>query len=359
MNINHKAHKSFQYLLTKSKNPPFFGYPVRHHSFQIVWLMLVAASLFLSGCNAGGSSKTYRVGILSGLDYFESSVDGFKNKMAELGYVEGQDIVYDIQKANVDLAAYQSILQKFVADQVDLIYVFPTEASLEAKAATQGTDIPVVFNFAFIEGTNLVESVREPGGNVTGVRFPATDIAVKRLEILLELAPGARRIWIPYLQGYPSVSPQLEALRPVAENLGITLIEFPATTPQDLQTELEARAASDDLGLDAILLIAEPVAVTPDFFAPIGKFAYEHQVPVGGSPVAAGDYSSIFGLIPDIVPTGEQAALLADKILKGTTAGTIPVVSPENYFSINYKAAQALGVIVPEELLQQADEIVR
>ena len=359
MNINHKAHKNFQHLLTRSKKLHFFGYPLSHYSFLIVWLMLVAASLFLSGCNAGSSSKPYRVGILSGLDYFDSSVDGFKNKLTELGYVEGQDIVYDIQKVNVDLAAYQSILQQFIADKVDLIYVFPTEASLEAKAATQGTNIPVVFNFSFIEGTDLVESVQEPGGNITGVRFPATDIAVKRLEILLELAPGAKRIWIPYLQGYPSVSPQLEVLRPVVEELGLTLIEFPVATPGDLQTELDARAASDDLGIDAILLLAEPVAVTPDFFAFIGKFAYEHQVPVGGSPITAGDYSSIFGLIPDITPTGEQAALLADKIFKGTAAGTIPVVSPENYFSINYKAAQAQGVTVPEVLLQQANEVVR
>lgn len=330
-----------------------------HKSFPIGCFLLIVFGLLLSGCNGGNASTVYRVGILSGLDIFAGSIDGFKNKMSELGYIEGENIVYDVQKTNIDLAAYKNILQTFVADEVDLIYVFPTEASQEAKVATQGTDIPVVFNFAFIEGTNIVESVREPGGNITGIRFAATDIAVKRLEILLELAPDAKRIWIPYLKDYPTVPLQLQAISPLAEAAGLTLIEYPATTPEEFQKELETRAASADIGVDAILQLAEPLSVSPDYFALIGKFAYEHQIPVGGSLITLGEYSSIFGLSPDIVPAGEEAALLADKILKGTPAGTIPVVSPENYFLINVTAAQAMGVTVPEILLQQANEVVR
>ena len=176
-------------------------------SIQTGWvlLFLAAAILFLSACNAGNSPKVYRVGVLSGLDYFAGSVDGFKNKMTELGYVEGENIIYDVQSTNIDFEAYQRILQQFVADKVDLIYVFPTEASIEAKAATEGTDIPVIFNFAFIDGTDIVESVREPGGNITGVRFPAGDIAAKRLEILRKSDKAMRieqeetgvEVWIP------------------------------------------------------------------------------------------------------------------------------------------------------------------
>src|SRR6185436_784516 len=145
--------------------------------------------------------KVYHIGILSGLDFFATTTDGFKAEMTKLGYVEGQNIVYDIQKTNFDSSREQQILDKFVADKVDLIFVFPTEASLAAKKATQGTSIPVLFANAFIEGNDLVKSVREPGGNVTGVRFPGPDIAVKRLEILHELVPQAKRIWVPYQKG--------------------------------------------------------------------------------------------------------------------------------------------------------------
>ena len=177
---------------------------IRNWWTMLIWVVVFA--LLLSGCGAE-KPKVYRVGILCGLDYIANIPDGFKAGMTELGYVEGENIVYDLQSTDFDMAAYRSTLDGFVADEVDLIFVFPTEASLEAKAATAETDIPVVFCVANIEDTGLVDSLREPGGNVTGVRYPGPDIALKRLEIIRELAPEATRILIPYQRGYPIVEP--------------------------------------------------------------------------------------------------------------------------------------------------------
>jgi putative ABC transport system substrate-binding protein len=322
---------------------------------------VVVLSLLLSGCGGTQKPKGYRVGILSGLDAFAPAIDGFKNKMTELGYIEGKNIVYDVQKTDVDVNAYKNIVQKYVADKVDLIFVFPTEASMEAKAGTQGTNIPVVFGLAFtdVKGVDLINSVREPGGNITGVRFPSVDIASKRLEILLEMVPTAKQIWVPYLKDYPNVPGQLDVIWTLAQKSGVTLSEFAATSPQDLQAELDRRAASGNVGMDAILLIAEPLSITPDFFAVLGKFGYAHQVPVGGAPMMVGDYGTIFGLLPDAKLTGGQASILADKALKGTRAGTIPVVTTESYLQINTKATQVLGVKVPEGLLKMANEVIR
>jgi len=327
---------------------------------QKVWALfsVVALTLLLSGCG-GTTAKVYRVGILSGLDYFANTADSFKAKMAELGYIEGKNIVYDMQKTNVDPAAEERILDKFVADKVDMIFVFPTEVSLEAKKAIQGSNIPVVFANAFIEQGGLVDSVREPGGNITGVRFPGPDLAIKRFEILRELAPQAKRLWVPYQKGYPNTSPQFEALRPVAAAAGVTLVEAPFATVAELQADLQARDKSADVGMDAILMIAEPLTLTPDAFAAIGKFADEHKLLIGGALMAAGNYSSVFGVMVDNLAVGQQAAPLADKVLKGTTAGSIPVVSPESFLKINYKAAQALNLTVPDGLLRQAVEVIR
>jgi putative ABC transport system substrate-binding protein len=321
-----------------------------------VWVVVFA--LLLSGCGAE-KPKVYRVGILCGLDYITSIPDGFKAGMTELGYIEGENIVYDIQKTNFEPAKEERILKQFVEDKVDLIFTFPTEVSMAAKAATRGTDIPVLFAFANIEDTGLVNSVREPGGNITGVRYPGPDIAIRRFEIMLELVPQAKRMWIPYQRGYPIVDSQLEVLRPAAASSGVTLVEFPADDAAEIQAELEARAKSADIGMDAILFIAEPLAVTSDAFAVMGKFAAEHKIPIGGALMVVGDYGSVFGVNVDIVNTGKQAAPLADKILKGIQAGTIPVVSAESYLQINYKVAQELGLTVPEGLLSLADEIIR
>ncbi|MBE7550933.1 MAG: ABC transporter substrate-binding protein [Anaerolineales bacterium] len=306
------------------------------------WILLIGIAVItvlLSGCVAQAAPRVYRVGILSGLDFVADITDGFKVKMAELGYVEGQNITYDVQTTNFDRATYKKILQKFVDDKVDLILVFPTEASLEAKLATQGTDIPVVFTHTLIDGTDLVKSEHEPGGNMTGVRFPGPDIAIKRFNIMRELAPQAKRMWVPYQKDYPTVNPQLEILRPAAAAAGVILLEAPANNAAELEADLQARVKGDDPGLDAILLLAEPLAVTSDSFAVMGKFAHEHELPIGGSLVSAGGYASIFGVNVNTVETGKQAACLADKILKGTPAGAIPVVSSDSYLQINYDAA--------------------
>jgi putative ABC transport system substrate-binding protein len=332
-----------------------------HYKIRKMWTILVGVivvTLVLSGCGAT-ATKVYRVGILSGLDFFASTADGFKAKMTELGYVEGQNIVYDVQKTNFDMPAYKRILQKFVADKADLIFVFPTEASLEAKAATQGTNIPVVFANAGIEGVDLVKSVLEPGGNITGVRFPGSDLTLKRFEILRELAPQAKRIWIAYQQGYPIVAPELKVLRPAAAAAGVMLVEVPASSIADVEADLQTRAQSADIGMDAMLLMPEPLLVAPDAFTVVGKFAAEHKLPIGGATISLGDYNSAFGVSTDNIAVGKQAAILADKILKGTSAGTLPVVSAENVLQINYKAAQAQGLNVSDGLLRQAAQVVR
>lgn len=321
-----------------------------------VGMLLIA--LLVSGCTSA-KPKVYRVGILSGLDFFANTTDSFKTKMSELGYIEGQNIVYDVQKTNIDPSAEEQILNKFIADKVDLIFVFPTEVALAAKKATAGTNIPLLFAHSFIEQGGLVESVRQPGGNITGVRFPGPDLAVKRLEILHEMAPIAKRVWVPYQKGYPNIPPQLEAIRSVAAAIGVTLVEAPFTTTAELQADLQARSTAPDIGIDAVLMLAEPLTLNPDTFVAIGQFATEHQLPVGGTLITVGNHSSIFGVMVDNSAVGNQAAPLADKILKGTPAGTIPLATAETFLKINYKEAQQLNLSVPEGLLRQAVEIIR
>jgi len=330
--------------------------------FQTAWVLLscvIAITMLLSGCGQAQTPKIYRVGILSGFEFFYPAVDGFKAKMTELGYVEGENIVYDVQSAPVDIEAYRSIAEKFVADQVDLIFVFPTEASMEAKAATQDTNIPVIFDLAFtdVEGINLIDSIREPGGNITGVRFPSSEIASKRLQILLELAPDAKQVFVPYFEGYPNVPGQLDAIDTLAETAGVTLVKFGTTNPEELQAELDRQAASGEL--DAILLLAEPISATPAFFTLLGKYSYEQKIPIGGTMISIDGYSTIFGLLPEAYQTGEHAAVMADKIFNGTPAGTIPVVTAEGLFTISVPAAQELDVTLPDGLLKQADKILQ
>ncbi|HEY8393049.1 MAG TPA: ABC transporter substrate-binding protein [Capillibacterium sp.] len=316
---------------------------------------LLCCTLLFTGCR---KEKTYRIGILAGLDYASDIVIGFKEKMTELGYVEGKNVVYDVQHSNFDMAEYKRILQKFVADKVDVIFTFPTEATIEAKLATAESKIPVVFCFANIEDNNLINSVREPGGNLTGVRYPGPDLTVKRFELMRAIVPEATRLWIPYQKGYP-VDCQINALTPVAEAAGVQIEYFPAADAGELQAELERRAQAADPGFDAILFLAEPLTVTPDAFSVLNNFAALRRIPMAGALISEGDYGTIFGVNVDFIPTGRQAATVVDKVLKGANPAVTPVISSESFFQINYKIVQKLGLNISETILNQADEIIR
>jgi putative ABC transport system substrate-binding protein len=324
---------------------------------KVLLLLTIGIVLFMS-CT---QPKVYRIGVLSGLGILVETTQGFKEKMTELGYEEGKNINYDIHETEVDIDAYRSILKKFVDDKVDLIFTFPTEAALEAKAITSGTGIPVVFANALIEDVDLVNSVQMPGGNITGVRWAGADLAIQRFETLYEMTPHIKRVIIPYMKDYPIVPSQLAALRPIAAKKGITLLEIPSFPGPEFESELNKLTI--DSSTDSILAIVEPLfGIVWDI---IGKFGAENNIPIGGGdtydPKAdpPPEYNSLFDLMPQMIPQGRQAAVLADKILKGTSAGTIPVLTSDNYLIINYAHAQELGLQISDELLAKANEIIR
>ncbi|MFW9882043.1 MAG: ABC transporter substrate binding protein, partial [Candidatus Thorarchaeota archaeon] len=156
----------------------------------IIFVLLGSLSGYFVFTKEQNDTKIYQIGILGGGGSFTDIGEGFMAKMTELGYIEGKNIEYNWQDAGFDYAT------QFVDDKVDLIFTSgSTPAALEAKAATNGTDIPVVFAYAATEGSNLINNVREPGGIITGVRYPGHEMMTKRLEILLEIAPDIDRVW--------------------------------------------------------------------------------------------------------------------------------------------------------------------
>lgn len=324
----------------------------------LLTLLLLSGVVLLIACNNQATPAIKRVGVLAGLPGTEFLVDSLKAEMAALGYVEGENIEYDVQVLGFDMAAYQSTLQRFVDEGVDVIYVFPSEATFEAKAATEGTDVPVVFSIALVEGMGIIESVRQPGGNITGVQYPSS-IAVSRYDVMRQLSPDAKRILIPHQQGYPIVPPQIAAIKQVADTEGITLIEMPVNNAAELESALQKLGEDGDVGVDAILLLAEPLFVSPDAFPILATFAEEHELPIGGAAFFTEGYRSMFGVDIDMSTVSANAASLIDKILQGVPAGSIPVISSDPYFSLDMAQIEDMGIEAPEPLVIRADFIYR
>jgi putative ABC transport system substrate-binding protein len=311
-----------------------------------------------TGCTEK-EQKVYRVGILTDFSPFMIIADSFKSGMTELGYIENENIVYDVQIKDFDPEGQKAAVKQFIEDKVDLIFTFPTEASVIAYQLTQGTDIPVVFAMCGVEGNIPIESVSHPGGNITGVRFPGPDNVVKHLELILEIKPVTKRLWATYSPNYPNTKVMVEELRKASLSYNMEFLGAPNETIDGVKTDLMNLEASGKVDIDAILLLPEGLSQSPDVTDAIMEFAEKHQLPVGGGVPSTLEKGIIFAYLPDYSEMGKAAAPLAQKIFNGIPAGTIPLVTPENYLYLNYKAISDLGLTADEGLLTRAKEIKR
>lgn len=321
----------------------------------VVGLLLMV--LLSMGCSKP-KPRIYRVGVVCGADLFFPVIHGIKSKMAEFGFQEGENIAYDIHSFNDDAEGERKAAEKLIADQVDVIVTIPTQPSVLAHQALQGRDIPLVFSYAGIEGTGLVKSVSHPGKNATGVRFPGPEQICIRLEILHAIVPEARRVWIGYDKHYPTIGHSLKALRPLASSLGITLVHVPVSTLGELEADLEKRSGKADPGMDAMVLMPDTLNHSTSGWNLIRSFAKKHRLPIGGSFYYTVEQGALYGTGNQMPKVGELTAPLVRKVLNGTPAGTIPVVTPEQVLVVNHRVAEELGISLPESVLNMASRII-
>jgi len=323
-------------------------------------VLLIMVLLCIGFCSCSGKKeKVYHVGIVTDYSPFKIIADSFESGMVDLGYIEGKNIVYDIQIKHLDPEGEKTAVEKFIKDKVDLIFTFPTEASVIAYKLAQGTGIPVLFAYCGVEGNIPIESVRHPGDNITGVRYPGPDNVVKFLELMLEIKPETKRIWATYNPNYPNTVVMLDALRKAVSSYNMELMEAPNQKIEEVEADLKQMEESGKVNIDAILLLPEGLSQSPDVSKVIIEFANKHNIPVGGGVPFTLDWGATFCFLPDEAESGRLAAISAHKIFTGIPAGTIPLVTPENHLWLNYKAIQALGLTASEGLLRQAKEIIR
>jgi len=327
---------------------------------------IVVVSVFLNGCTIQTGPKVYRVGILSGLDAFKATIDGFQAEMTRLGYEEGnaagatKTILYDVQSAGGNPERMKQIAEQFVADEVDLILTTTTAGARAAQEATVGTDIPIVFTIVLDPlGSGLVADLREPGRNITGVGRPIQGFLGKRVEFLQQMVPEAKRLWLPYDPSYPTAEVSLQIVGAAAQALEITLIETPVSTADEVIAELEKRSETEGPGFEAVFIPPDPLVQGNASWQAILAFAKEHNLPIIGNVPGQVEGGALFSYTDDNFETGQLAAALADQILQGNQAGVIPVTFSDPQLVINYRVAQNLGLTIEDSLLALASQVIQ
>jgi putative ABC transport system substrate-binding protein len=279
--------------------------------------------------------------------------DAFRSRLRELGYVEGGNIRIEYRYADGFLDRLPALAAELVSLQPSIIVSGPLPANLAASKAT--TTIPIVMaNGADPVSFGLVQSLSQPGGNVTGLTNFAEDLASKQIDIMRELLPHLARVGALINVENPLHVPQWREIQTAAAKASLALVHHDYRVPDDLER------AFDNFTREKVEAILVPPDVT---FATqrvrIAGLAAKARLPTiyfQRESVVAGGLVS-YG--PDIVEMYRHAADFVDKILKGAKPGGLPIERPTKIeLAINLKTAKALGLTVPPTLLARADEVI-
>jgi len=301
--------------------------------------------------------KVVRIGLL---DYGASNPSSdarwkaFRDRLRELGYVEGQNVVFEPRWGNGHVARLPSLAAELVNIKVDILVTATGEAALAAKQATR--TIPIVMaTSADPVVLGLVASLARPGGNVTGVNSLNSALSGKRVELLKQMVPRATRITVLRDPDNRSSALSVRDAESVAKSLGVVVQSVDARDQKELDAAFSAMKRAR---ADAVIL-----GVNTPFIADrrrIAELAVSHRLPM---MTPSREYAEAGGLVSygtDYPDQFRRAAMYVDKILKGAKPGDLPIEQPTKFeLVINLKTAKALGLTVPQSMLGRADELIQ
>ena len=296
------------------------------------------------------------IGFMSGRSAGDSThlVDAFRQGLAAMGFVEGQNVTIEYRWAEGRYDRLQEFAADFVGRKVDAIVAGGgTDAARAAKDAT--ATIPIVFTFGSdpVE-VGLVKSMARPASNVTGVTFIAEALNPKLLELARELVPNARVIAVLVNSTNSTSTRQVRIVQDAATRTRVRLKILEASTAAEID------AAFDTLGKDQVDgLIVVPEAFFMSRREQLASLAARHAIPavygfrefvtVGGLISYGASFAGVF----------RQVGKYAGKILKGVKPGDLPITQPTTFeLVINVKAAKDLGIAIPLSILARADEVI-
>ncbi len=305
---------------------------------------------------AARSPHIPKVGFLGASTAQQAShlLKAFKDRLRELGYEEGKNIVVETRFADAMLERLPALAAELVDRKVDVIVAPPTVAVRAAKGATR--TIPIVFALVGDPvGTGFVQSLARPGGNITGLSTINVELGAKRLELLKEVFPKTSRVGVLYNPSDSSNVLQLRQTEHAAKLIGVQLLPLAAKRPDEFEA---AFARMERERTEALVVMENPANFTHR--DRVVALVRKHRLP---AMYALKEFVDAGGLMSYSVSYSEQfraAAVYVDKILKGARAGDLPVEQPTRIeLNLSLTAAKAQGFTFPKSMLLRADQLIR
>jgi ABC-type uncharacterized transport system substrate-binding protein len=338
--------------------------PLDQMSAKLDWTLrrLLVALVATSGALAAPlasfaqpAAKVWRVGVLyaGSKGRRDLQYTAFFEALRDLGYVEERNIAVQWYFAEFNLQRLRELAAQLAKQNVDLIVTTGTPPARALQLTS--TTIPIL-DLAFDDpvASGLAKSLSRPGGNITGIAILSSDIAQRRLQMLAEIAPGARRIVRIFNPDNPvDVRAPMRA-DDTARKLGREIVHLPIRNRSELSAAFD-RAARER----AEALIVSEDSVISSLAPQIAGLALQRKLPSiwGNSRGPANSGLLSYGW--DIRQTTRSAAMMAVKIFKGRKPADIPIEQPTQFeLVVNLKTAKALGITIPQSVMLQATRVI-
>ena len=321
-----------------------------------ICLLSTVLLIGVSPTEAQQPAKIPRIGFQSDSPFasIAGRVEGFRQGLRELGYVEGKDIIIEWRTSEGKFERRPEIAAELVRLKVDVIVSGGPTVTRALREAT--TTIPIVMGQDTDPvGNGFVVSLAKPGGNITGLSNLASDLSGKKLEIMKEIVPKLSRMAI---IGNSTEPGDALALRETVLAAGAYRIYLSYLDVQDAKAIEPAIGTAAKGGADALMVLGNPI------FSPhrqqVVDSVVKHRLPAAYTQpefVEAGGLMTYGTNYPELF---RRAATYVDRILKGAKAGDLPVEQPTKFeFIINLKAAKQIGLTIPPNVLARADRVIK
>jgi putative ABC transport system substrate-binding protein len=300
-------------------------------------------------------AKVWRIGFLSGASRTAMSdiFAGFTEGMRDLGYVEGKDFLVEWRFADGDFERFPSLAAELAQLKVD-IFVLGTTAAIPSVQHV-ASNVPIILAISTDPvGSGFAESLRHPGGNITGLASSTDESSPKQIELLAAVVPNLSRIGFLGNPSSPQFFPLVRAAQAAAQTAKFRIVLVEARSPSEIEKAFTDFA---DERVGAIMVHTDALFMSQR--QRIADLALQGRL---ASMFSQREYAEAGGLMSygeDLKSYFRRAASFVDKIFKGVKPGDLPIEQPTKFnLTINRKTAAALGLTIPPRLYIFADEVI-
>jgi putative ABC transport system substrate-binding protein len=320
---------------------------------RLATFFLTTASL----AHAQQAKGAPRVGFIGATSSSAAShyLEAFRLGLRELGYIEGKNIAIEVRWAEGSAERFPHLIAELIGLKVDVLVVSAAAGALAAKKS--GITTPVVFAAVTDPiGFGIIDSLAQPGGNITGVALAVGEgFSGKWVELLKEAVPKVARIAVLRNPAHPLSEVFLKEMQAAGRAHRVKLDFFEARDPTQLDSTLSKMEKER-----ALALIVTPDPLFGSRRARIVDFVTRRRMPSMFFYKEFVDEGGLMAYGPSWADSYHRAAIYVDKILKGTKPADIPVEQPMKFeFVINLKTANQIGLTIPQWTLMKADKVIR